>query len=150
MDDSGCQQRSAERLTRLFGLGAVLLALSGCDARELPADYQSPPVPLQMLLSRDAQGAGQELFFLHCSQCHGENADGQGTIRRSLSTRPADFTDPKWREAVSPEWVFYVISQGRKHTAMAGWDLKLSNEECWSLAAFILSRAKTVNNAGDL
>ncbi|MDH3255677.1 MAG: cytochrome c [Acidobacteriota bacterium] len=124
----------------LFGIGLLLLALSGCDkGREFPAGYQSPPVPYERLASKASQQTGRQLFELHCSQCHGENADGKGTIRRSLSSKPVDFTSLEWRQQVTPEWVYYVILEGRKHTAMAGWGTKLPDEASWDLTAFVLS-----------
>ena len=121
----------------------LLVALWGCDkdSRELPEEYQKIPVPGSLLRSPEAVKTGAKLFYVHCSACHGERADGQGTIRRQLSSNPVDFTDPAWREQATPKWVFYVIREGRKHTAMAGLNKRLDDDAYWNLTAFVLSVA---------
>jgi mono/diheme cytochrome c family protein len=95
-----------------------------------------------MLRTPEVLSEGAQLFFTHCSQCHGEKADGKGTIHRQLSSKPVDFTDKDWRAEVSPRWVYYIIREGRKHTAMAGSARRLDDESCWKLAAFVLSVAE--------
>lgn len=122
----------------------LLVVFWGCgsDNRELPEEYQDIPVPGAQLRSPEAVAAGGKLFYMHCSPCHGENADGQGTIRRQLSSDPVDFTDPEWRENVSAKWVFYAIREGRKHTAMAGMNRRLDEDSCWNLTAFVMSVAE--------
>lgn len=61
------------------------------------------PVPGALLRSPEAVNAGAKLLFLHCSPCHGEHADGKGAIRRSLSSKPVDFTNREWRDNVSAQ-----------------------------------------------
>lgn len=126
----------------LAGLVPLLVGLWGCDSRELPEEYLNMPLPGAQISSPEALANGQGLFYVHCSPCHGEQADGKGAIHRQLSSRPVDFTDPEWREEVSPQWVFYAIREGRKHTAMAGFDNRLGDEACWNLTGYVLSVAK--------
>ena len=123
----------------LAGLVPLLVVLWGCDSRELPEEYRNMPLPGAQIHSSEALATGKDLFYVHCSPCHGERADGKGTIHRQLSSRPVDFTDSEWREEVSPQWVFYAIREGRKHTAMAGFDNRLSDEACWNLTGYVLS-----------
>ena len=120
----------------------LLLALWGCESRELPEAYQDMPVPGALLRTPEAVSAGARLFSMHCTPCHGENADGNGEIHRQLSSKPVDFTNREWRENASPKWVYYVIREGRKHTAMASSARRLDEEACWNLTAFVLSVAE--------
>ena len=136
--------RSGRGGAALVGLALLLMAVWGCnsDSREVPEEYQDIAVPGSLLRSPEAVKAGAKLFYVHCSSCHGEDADGQGTIRRQLSSNPVDFTDPAWRAQVTPKWVYYVIHEGRKHTAMAGLKKRLDDEAYWNLTAFVLSVAE--------
>lgn len=126
----------------LAGLVSLLVVISGCESREMPEEYRDMPVPGALIRSPEAISAGANLFFLHCSPCHGERADGKGAIRRSLSSKPVDFTKREWREEVSPQWVYYMVREGRRHTAMANFDKRLDEEACWNLTAYVLSVAK--------
>jgi len=135
--------RSRRNGRLLAGLAALLVALWGCgDSRELPEEYRDIPVPGSLLRSPEALSAGAKLFYMHCSPCHGERGDGKGTIHRQLSSKPVDFTNREWREQVSPKWVYYMIREGRKHTAMAGFNHRLDDDACWNLTAYVLSVAE--------
>ncbi len=121
----------------LPALAALSLALSGCDGRAASPPGGAPVVPAETLASAAARQRGRELYLHHCALCHGARADGEG-VRRSLSSRPQDFTNPAWRAAASPAEVFRVIREGRRRTAMAGWP-SLDDEQTWQLVAYLLS-----------
>ncbi len=120
----------------LQALATLPLALWACEDNPRPA---GPPVvvPRAQLASAPARDRGRHLFLTHCALCHGERADGVGR-RRSLSSRPQDFTDPSWRRRVSPAEVYLVVRNGRRGTAMAGWKI-LDEEQIWDLVAYVLS-----------
>ncbi|MDH3254267.1 MAG: c-type cytochrome [Acidobacteriota bacterium] len=44
-----------------------------------------------------AQTDGQAIYAKYCSQCHGENGDGQGIAARFLKPEPRDFTSGKYK-----------------------------------------------------
>ncbi len=126
-------------MRRLLPALAILpFALSGCDGPELPAAYRDLPVPEARLASAEARLEGRQLFLRHCAICHGEAGDGHGL--RRLSSRPRDFTDPAWRRRSPPRQVYYVIREGRRGTAMAGWKT-LEPDEIWDLVAYLRSLA---------
>ena len=91
----------------------LLLLLGGCRATDgdLPPEYRRVAVPADLIRAEEARRRGRELFLDHCAICHGEAADGRG-VRRNLSSRPVDFTDPLWRERTSPRRAFFVIREG--------------------------------------
>ena len=121
-------------------LGA--LSLWGCSGGDgtLPAEYREIDVPEQRLRSSEARQRGRDLFLEHCALCHGQRADGRG-VRRNLSSQPADFTDPVWRQQTSLRRVYHAIREGVPGTAMASWKV-LSEEETWDLVAYVLSVAE--------
>jgi mono/diheme cytochrome c family protein len=96
-------------------------------------------VPRARLELPAAQERGRRLFLIHCALCHGERADGVGR-RHNLAGRAQDFTDPSWRQRVSPAETYLVIRHGRRGTAMAGWKI-LDEEQTWDLVSYVLSVA---------
>ena len=120
---------------------ALVLLLCGCNGTEagLPAKYREVAVPAAVLQAQDARLRGRALFLEHCALCHGEAADGHG-VRRNLSSRPADFTDPLWLERTSARRIFFVIREGVQGTAMAGWKI-FDEEQTWDLVAYVISVA---------
>lgn len=119
----------------LPALATLPLALWGCDGGASPA--LSVEVPDAQLRSEGAQERGRLLYVRHCALCHGERADGVG-VRRSLSSRPQDFTDPTWNERTRPQDVYLVIRDGRRGTAMAAWGI-FDERQTWDLVAYLLS-----------
>lgn len=130
---------------------ALVLCLGlfpGCNGdRDLPPAYRGVEVPHARLASARARERGRALFLEHCALCHGEGADGRG-VRRSLSSRPADFTDPSWRRRTSPRRIFWVIREGVRGTAMPAWKV-LDESETWDLVAYLLSVAEGPESEGE-
>ncbi|NIR44743.1 MAG: cytochrome c, partial [Gemmatimonadetes bacterium] len=87
-----------------------------------------------------ARVRGRRLFLKHCALCHGERGDGQGR-RGYLSVRPADFTDPAWRDGMTARRAYYIEREGIRGTPMPAWKA-LSEEETWDLVAYVLSVAE--------
>lgn len=123
-------------------LAALVLSLtcSACKGPEgsLPPAYRAIAVPEERLRSPEAKGRGRALFLRHCALCHGIHADGQGTRKEGLSTRPRDFTSAAWRLGVTPRLVFFAVREGVAGTAMPSWKA-LDDAEAWDLVAFLLS-----------
>jgi mono/diheme cytochrome c family protein len=124
----------------LPALATLPLALWACDSGP-PAVDPVPAAPAARLASAEARERGRQLFLSHCAICHGERGDGVGQ-RRNLSSRPQDFTDPAWRQRVSPAQVYQVIRDGRRRTAMAGWKI-FGEDQIWDLVAYVLSIAES-------
>ena len=126
----------------------LALALFGCNANgsALPAEYRSIEVPRARLDSPGSRLEGRAIYLEHCALCHGVRADGRG-VRRNLSSRAVAFTDTTWRERSSPRRVFFVIREGVRGTAMAGWKI-LDERETWDLVSYVLSVAEPSRPAG--
>lgn len=111
---------------------AVLLGLSACDG--------TGGAPPEALDSLEARRRGRELFLGHCAICHGARADGRGVRSRSLSSPPADFSDPSWPGRTSPRRTFEIIRSGVPGTSMPAWKV-LDEDETWALVAYLHSVA---------
>ncbi len=138
--DGGKVGRRGWQRWLLVAGGYLLLGQSACDRNGLPPEYRDVAVPAARLSSPDARVRGRALFSEHCALCHGERADGQGS-RGNLSVQPANFTDPAWRERMTPRRVYYVIREGIRGTPMPAWKT-LDAEQTWDLVAYVMSVAE--------
>jgi mono/diheme cytochrome c family protein len=92
----------------------------------------------------DAQReSGKKLYLKYCSQCHGENGDGQGYATPHLRPTPRDFTTGKFKIRTTPggalpthQDLVNIIKRGMPYTSMPAWPT-LSDQELSDLAYFI-------------
>jgi mono/diheme cytochrome c family protein len=130
-------------------LAALLSASPGLPAQEkpaapvpwvAPADARAVKNPLKK--TPDVLKAGQETFRENCEVCHGPKGDGTGPTAKTLSIKPANFTDSKLMAAETDGSLFWKMSKGRG--AMPSWEDQLSDTERWQLVVYIRSlSAKT-------
>jgi len=119
-----------------------LLALSACsNESRTGAGTADVQVPAGLLASDEARSRGREIFESKCALCHGQEADGHGRRRKGLSSQPPNFQSEEWRKSVSPQYVFQVVSQGKRGTSMPGWPT-LTTEQKWDVVAYVLSVAE--------
>lgn len=149
--------READGLARDAGLGAAdpvrgaLAELArSIDARRPPAEIASQCRRARELLvtihgvalepsSTPSREQAAALYVREgCTTCHGADGSANTEAARALEPRPANFLDAKRMAAVSPHRAFYAIGFGVGGTAMAAYP-KLSDEERWSLAFYVLS-----------
>ena len=114
------------------------LALSGCSSDERTRDTSRVTAPDSVLVSDDARKRGRDIFVSNCSLCHGVRADGNGVRSKGLSGKAADFTSPDWRARVTPEYLFRIVSEGKRGTSMPAWPT-LSDADKWDVIAYVLS-----------
>ena len=124
-------------------LTAVLLPLAfaagSCRAHEsgLPAVYEEMQVPARELASPDIQRQGRVIYRERCLACHGEHADGKGSLGGALRPPPTDLTDSAWQARTDERHVYYAIAEGGHGKPMPPWKATLSPGEIWSLVAYI-------------
>ena len=78
---------------------------------------------------------GAEVFQTHCSGCHGEAGNGNGSAVANLPIPipPTDFT----RERLSMEASLRILDQGVDGTTMAPWGARLSADEMHAVASYL-------------
>ncbi len=88
--------------------------------------------------------AGKALYQDHCTQCHGEDGDGNGVMADRLDPRPRDFRRGiyKIRTTMQGELptdldLFRIIGKGMPGTSMPAWGDHLSDDQIWQLAHYI-------------
>jgi mono/diheme cytochrome c family protein len=126
-----------------FAALAVLLSAAGkLQAQEkpsvpwvAPADARAVKNPVKK--TPDVLKAGQETFRENCEVCHGPKGDGTGPTAKTLTIKPANFTDSKMMAAETDGSLFWKMSKGRG--AMPAWEDQLSDTERWQLVVYIRS-----------
>jgi mono/diheme cytochrome c family protein len=93
-----------------------------------PEKARAKPNPL----SRDsgAISAGRVLFQRHCTECHGENAEG----KKGPSLRAPEVQN------APPGAIFWVLTNGAVRRGMPVWS-RLPEPQRWQLVAYIKSLA---------
>jgi putative heme-binding domain-containing protein len=84
---------------------------------------------------------GKSLFLHYCAHCHGNKGRGDGFNAEFLDKDPAELSSQKFQEKRSDEKIFRVINEGgakvKKSHLMPSFGSTLSEEEIWSLVAFV-------------
>lgn len=80
-----------------------------------------------------AQGAA--CFRDKCVQCHGAPGVAQGDIGKSMQPLPGPLVDA--RKRWKPRELYWLTAHGIKMSGMPAWQFHLSEEELWSLVAFM-------------
>jgi cytochrome c5 len=94
----------------------LLPSLIGCEARD--------PTPA---------GRGARIFQRTCSGCHG--ADGKGSWRAGLMTRPRDLTKPEFQAQMTNEQLRHSIRVGKGQ--MPAFGGLMGDEEISDVIAFV-------------
>ncbi len=101
----------------------------------------------------DAQReSGKKLYAKYCSQCHGDNGDGEGYATPHLLPRPRNFTSGKFKVRSTPtgalpthQDVVSIIKRGMPYTSMPAWPT-LTDQELSDLAYFITTFSANFSN----
>lgn len=86
---------------------------------------------------------GHKIFSRYCSACHGEDGDGTGYNATNLDPVPRDLTDgdEDYMSKLSNDEIYEVLRLGGYGVDLSGgmpvWGKVFSEEELWSLVAFV-------------
>jgi len=103
----------------------------------------STRVSAQDVGTQAQRDSGKTLYLKYCSQCHGENGDGEGYAAPHLRPKPRDFTAGKFKIRTTPNGalpthqdLLNIIRRGMPYTTMPAWP-SLSDSQVSDLAYFI-------------
>ena len=85
-----------------------------------------------------------ELYATRCASCHGIGGHGDGRVARKLTDNPARFSDKRWRQSVSREYVKKVILEGGTRIGISPLmpsheDLAADDERLNELVTFVMA-----------
>ncbi|MGB2602630.1 MAG: c-type cytochrome [Candidatus Sulfotelmatobacter sp.] len=81
----------------------------------------------------DAKAAGAKLFGMHCSECHGEMAEGQRKAPSLLADQVQQST---------PGTLFWILTNGVVRHGMPVWS-KLPEPQRWQIVTYLKSLGRS-------
>ena len=140
-----------------FVLMTMGLALSaGLAGLTLMLVIDGPTSQASAAPAADAE-AGQVVYELRCSGCHGLEGDGNGPAAEFLAPRPRDFRRGLYKvrttgsgELPTDEDLFHIVSNGMPGTAMPGWAAVLAEQQRRDVVDYIKTFARRFQRVGDL
>lgn len=88
---------------------------------------------------------GASLYASHCVKCHGAPGTAQDVIGMSMQPVPGPLVDAarRWNEAE----MYWITRHGIKMSGMPAWEFHLSEQELWSVVAFLRELPKLTPQA---
>lgn len=134
-----------KRIVALFLFGAVisLVFSSSCSNGDSTGQAKKNIVERKIATKKGDVPVGKKIYNKYCHYCHGMEGRGNGAIAIGLTPRPVDFVNDVERMRKSDEALFKSIARGiRKRDggeemAMPQWDLTLTEDEIWSVLAYV-------------
>lgn len=114
----------------------VIQGLSQKIRKQLLSQSPALILPSQLL----AKDHVKQLFVNNCSTCHGALGQGNGSLAKSLSPEPTNFTDQARALNRSLLGLYDAISDGLDGSAMRAFS-ELNDQQRWSLAFYVGSLA---------
>lgn len=122
------------------GVGAAREGVQNNSGWTLPADAESKKNPLTV----DAKviAAGQTVFKNSCRRCHGPAGLGDGPDADPDAREKMDLTNPKAADRNSDGVIFYKVMNGRRRPKMPAFNEELTEEQIWSVVAYVQTLRK--------
>ncbi len=106
----------------------------------IPADAPEKKSPLTV--DDKVLAAGKNVFKEKCQKCHGPAGRGDGPDADPDAQQDMDLTNPR-RAARNPDGVvFYKVSNGRKKPKMPTFKDELTEQQIWSVVAYVQTLRK--------
>ena len=129
------------------GCVAVVVALLCAPMQLVRAQGQGPD------LGTEAQReSGKGLYLRYCTQCHGDQGDGEGYATPHVLPKPRNFTSGKFKIRTTPtgalpthQDLVSIIRRGMPYTSMPAWP-NLSDQDVSNLAYVIKSFSPDFSN----
>lgn len=97
------------------------------------AGDEPPPVPLD---DPHQLALGAACFRTHCVACHGAPGQAAQPFAQGMQPVPDSLSGAarRWQ----PRELYWITRHGIKMTGMPAWEYRLSDEELWAVAGFIV------------
>jgi mono/diheme cytochrome c family protein len=106
----------------------------------LPPDAASRKSPLTV--DDKVLAAGKNVFKNKCQRCHGPSGRGDGQDADPDNQQDMDLTNPKHADRNPDGVIFYKVSNGRKKPKMPAFKDELSEQQIWSVVAYVQTLRK--------
>ena len=109
------------------------------NAMKYSVKRRGKDIEVPQLGGEDQIEKGLALYRAHCENCHG--APGVAPEPFALGMTPTPVPLVHTARAWPPQDVFWVVKEGIKMTGMPAWKYRMSDEEIWSVVAFLPAMA---------
>ena len=150
--------------TRMILIGMGMFLFTACSAGvtpvpearadspasgDCPQDRKTPAAPASMQKTANPKAGsaaaikdGEALFQktakpFACAICHGAKGDGKGEPDFESTPPARNFTCKETMSKIKDGQLFWVIKNGSPKTSMPGFKGTLSDDDIWSLVAYI-------------
>lgn len=79
---------------------------------------------------------GMALYPVHCAQCHGATAHGDGPLAVQLSKRPVNLSEPHTALHTAGD-IYHWLTDGKTASPMPGFRQRTSADDRWDLVNFL-------------
>lgn len=92
----------------------------------------------------EATKKGAELFATNCASCHGPGGMGDGPAGMALNPKPRNMTvSGDYAYGHGDLGIFRTTKYGVEGTGMAGWEGRMTDEECWQVVNYVRTLQKS-------
>src|SRR5687767_4927586 len=137
---------TSSRTSRVRVLACLGAALA------LTLSVLSPRTSAQDTGTEAQRASGKALYSKYCSQCHGDNGDGEGYATPHLFPKPRNFTTGKFKIRTTPNGALpthqdlvNIIKRGMPYTSMPAWP-NLSDQDVSNIAYFLTTFSPDFSN----
>jgi mono/diheme cytochrome c family protein len=110
----------------------------GVHGLEIPEKYQDKKNPYWSDL--DAIVAGSTIYKENCTKCHGAKGLGDGSLAKSMSTKPFNFQDSTHMSQMTDGYLYWRTVEGGKHppfkSKMPAYKNVLTEREVWQVLSY--------------
>ncbi len=86
---------------------------------------------------------GEDVYRMHCLNCHGARGRGDGPVAEFLTPRPADLTTEIVQKKPEKE-LLQIIREGKPGTSMPSWKGDLSDQHIYDVLVFLRELGRKV------
>ena len=114
----------------------------GIERKEVPEDFAKLEAP--DLKAQETIDAGKKTYEGKCAGCHGEAGQSDGKYSEKLDPKATKLADAGFQEAVTDQYIFWRIKEGKDGYAGEGKSKmksygSMKDAEIWELVAFVRS-----------
>jgi mono/diheme cytochrome c family protein len=103
---------------------------------------EAPDTKNPLAVDAKVLAGGKKIFGDKCRKCHGPEGLGDGPDADPEYAEEMNLTNPKRAERNSDGIVFYKVSNGRSKPKMPAFKEELSQEQIWSVVAYVQTLRK--------
>jgi len=117
----------------LFLIIGLAVSLPPLGVEAYPDTYRNSTVPYVAVSIKN----GEDLFMSNCTSCHGEKGKGDGVLAKTLSSEPANLTEPHTALHTVGDMFWWLTHGLGDDKAMPSFRDVLDEDELWDLINYL-------------